>query len=80
MNIKQVCTQYALEVLVATLAILILCAYLGEALAAEPPQPIIGTIGVIPYQQRAARIFYPNATGHTSVTTVGFCCRSHHRR
>jgi hypothetical protein len=49
MNIKQVCTQYALEVLGAALAILILCAYLGQALAAEPPQSVIGTIGVIPY-------------------------------
>jgi hypothetical protein len=37
MNIKQACTQYALEVLGAALAILILCAYLGQALAAEPP-------------------------------------------
>jgi hypothetical protein len=54
MNIKQVCTEYALEVLAAALAILVLCAYLGQALAAEPPQPVIGTIGVIPYQQERA--------------------------
>ena len=31
MSIKQVCTQYSLEVLGAALAILIFCAYLGEA-------------------------------------------------
>jgi hypothetical protein len=35
MNIKHVCTQYALEVLAAALAIVILCAYLGQALAAS---------------------------------------------
>jgi len=35
------------------LAIQILCVYLGQALAAEPSQPVIVTIGVNPYQHQA---------------------------
>jgi hypothetical protein len=53
MKIKQLCDQYALVVLGAALAILTLCAYLDQTLAAEPPPPVIANIGVNPYQQEA---------------------------
>jgi hypothetical protein len=51
MKIKKVCNEYALVVLGAALAILIVCAYLGQALAAESP-PAIVIVGVNPYQQQ----------------------------
>jgi hypothetical protein len=47
----QICTKNACVVLGA-LAILTLCVYLGQALAAQPPQPAVVIIGVNPYQQQ----------------------------
>jgi len=51
MKIKQIFT--IAHIVFAALAIQTLCVYLGQALAAEPSQPAIITIGVNPYQREA---------------------------
>ena len=53
MKIKKKYVLKNARVVLGVLAIQILSVYLGQALAAEPSQPAIVTIGVNPYQHQA---------------------------